>query len=635
VFICVDNTTSNAVWTQIVSTNISTANPTSSDDTYEVGSFWFNETTRATFICADNTHSSAVWSQLGTSHYTDRNPTANDDEYNLGTVWVNSDTDRIFICAANDAGAAVWKELTTSGATFVESVVDTVDPTSSDDTYDIGTIWVNTTTDQVFVCTDGTSSAAVWKNLTDNTDEAIFRVGTGRRYTTIQSAVTALETYLSTSGNKGYVSVAPGTYNESLTFASTSSILVHGEADANMCILSRSGNYSMITDSAAVNVTFRNFGFQLTATNNTNSIVNSVSNGASYTFQHCKLQHQNTTVTGDSLSFKTSQAGLNLTFDECYIATQFQVTGSGTYNVSLCKTGSSGTSDYHFDDCTIDFQIANLQAGSQNIVEKVADYDVLIRNCTVTLSTGWGSGTPSSSTNVIKTAVLTTGNLIENSELNVQNTNDVSTYIFNAPAHKCTATLRENKVIIGNASGSICNFSTSDSLLYMVEDFVYNTASGITVFSNTNDEWIGSYFDIDAGKRVHYNNLAATHQTNSDPTVNDDSYDLGTLWINTSTNEFFVCADNSTGAAVWKGSNDFNFDTEVHTITGGEATSKSFTLAHTPLSVSDVTVMIIGSGSVQEYGVDYTITTNTFSWTGLGLDGVLTTGDKVFLSYFY
>ncbi len=46
---------------------------------------------------------------------------------------------------------------------------DTVDPTATDDTdagYFEGALWVNTTTDEAFICLDDTATAAVWKSIT-------------------------------------------------------------------------------------------------------------------------------------------------------------------------------------------------------------------------------------------------------------------------------------------------------------------------------------------------------------------------------------------------------------------------------------------------------------------------------------
>lgn len=41
-----------------------------------------------------------------------------------------------------------------------------VDPTAADDTYTAGSIWVNNSTDKAFICTDATTDAAVWKDIT-------------------------------------------------------------------------------------------------------------------------------------------------------------------------------------------------------------------------------------------------------------------------------------------------------------------------------------------------------------------------------------------------------------------------------------------------------------------------------------
>jgi hypothetical protein len=43
----------------------------------------------------------------------------------------------------------------------------TRDPLASDDSYSIGTVWVNTVSDRYFVCVDATSSAAVWIGINE------------------------------------------------------------------------------------------------------------------------------------------------------------------------------------------------------------------------------------------------------------------------------------------------------------------------------------------------------------------------------------------------------------------------------------------------------------------------------------
>lgn len=50
-------------------------------------------------------------------------------------------------------------------------------------------------------------------------------------------------------------------------------------------------------------------------------------------------------------------------------------------------------------------------------------------------------------------------------------------------------------------------------------------------------------------------NRIKKNETTSDPTVNDDSgdgYAIGSVWINTTSDEAFICTDATAGAAVWK-----------------------------------------------------------------------------------
>lgn len=74
--------------------------------------------------------------------------------------------------------------------------------------------------------------------------------------------------------------------------------------------------------------------------------------------------------------------------------------------------------------------------------------------------------------------------------------------------------------------------------------------------------------------------------------------------------------------------------TEFRTITGGEETAKSLTLAHTPVTAGEVCLDIKGAPT-QFYGDDYTVSGTTLSWSALGLDGVLVSGDKVRIVYAY
>jgi hypothetical protein len=62
--------------------------------------------------------------------------------------------------------------------------------------------------------------------------------------------------------------------------------------------------------------------------------------------------------------------------------------------------------------------------------------------------------------------------------------------------------------------------------------------------------------------------------------------------------------------------------------------NKQITLTNTPADVTLVTWDII-QGSSQVYSVDFTVTSNTLSWLGKPLDGILQVGDSCRITYTY
>jgi len=72
---------------------------------------------------------------------------------------------------------------------------------------------------------------------------------------------------------------------------------------------------------------------------------------------------------------------------------------------------------------------------------------------------------------------------------------------------------------------------------------------------------------------------------------------------------------------------------EYRTLSSGEAAAKQLTLANVP-SNSAMVIMDVIDGGPQQYSVDYSVTVDVVSWSGLGLDGILSTGDVLRLLYF-
>lgn len=68
------------------------------------------------------------------------------------------------------------------------------------------------------------------------------------------------------------------------------------------------------------------------------------------------------------------------------------------------------------------------------------------------------------------------------------------------------------------------------------------------------------------------------------------------------------------------------------TLSGTDITNKFVTLSQTPLAAGD-TILVIGDAGGIFYGVDFTVSSNQLGWSGLGLDGILSSGDNLTVTY--
>lgn len=99
----------------------------------------------------------------------------------IGSIRVDSTSNKIYVCANNsDTENIIWKDITSevthanitlkdSGTysdgghtNLIPRVVSTSNPNITDSSYKIGTIWINTSSDTVFIITDNTENNAVW-----------------------------------------------------------------------------------------------------------------------------------------------------------------------------------------------------------------------------------------------------------------------------------------------------------------------------------------------------------------------------------------------------------------------------------------------------------------------------------------
>lgn len=68
------------------------------------------------------------------------------------------------------------------------------------------------------------------------------------------------------------------------------------------------------------------------------------------------------------------------------------------------------------------------------------------------------------------------------------------------------------------------------------------------------------------------------------------------------------------------------------TLTPTDIANKQVTLSAVPAIASETLLTVIG-GPMQDYLVDYQISGSTLSWSGLTLDGILLSGDKLVIMY--
>lgn len=65
----------------------------------------------------------------------------------------------------------------------------------------------------------------------------------------------------------------------------------------------------------------------------------------------------------------------------------------------------------------------------------------------------------------------------------------------------------------------------------------------------------------------------------------------------------------------------------LYTVTGADVTAGSIGLVITPVNPT-LTRLTVG-GIRHEYGTDFIVSGSTLSWSGLGLDGIIESGDKL------
>lgn len=105
--------------------------------------------------------------------------------------------------------------------------------------------------------------------------------------------------------------------------------------------------------------------------------------------------------------------------------------------------------------------------------------------------------------------------------------------------------------------------------------------------------------------------------------------EAGIHWINIVTNEEFFSV-GTTSVNDWvKRINFADYNVEYFTVNLSQEIAKEIQLSGTPSYPTKTLLDIAEGGGTRIYSVDYTVTGDKLSWSGLRLDGLLESGDEV------
>lgn len=125
-------------------------------------------------------------------------------------------------------------------------------------------------------------------------------------------------------------------------------------------------------------------------------------------------------------------------------------------------------------------------------------------------------------------------------------------------------------------------------------------------------------------------NLASYPDDNAYVIDNGGSAGAGDAYYNTTLD---VIRYYDAGSFVWRSiETGIDSTVEYRTLTSGEALVKQLNLLEEPIDVTKVRLYVAGAPN-QVYGTDFTVSGVVLSWAGLGLDGMLDVGEKIFIEY--
>jgi len=187
----------------IPQTGVSTSAPGVNNDgvdtadfgmSFNPGDFWLDTSTGIVYCCKSNTTGAAVWTTLLNPSYiadfpqvaTDTSaPTSDNDDidtasfgmvFKVGDIWLDTSSSALYYCQDNTSTSANWVQILDSSdvVDFPKIATDASDPDATNDdsdtagfgmSFDTGDFWLNTSSGELFYCTDNSTSSATWQSV--------------------------------------------------------------------------------------------------------------------------------------------------------------------------------------------------------------------------------------------------------------------------------------------------------------------------------------------------------------------------------------------------------------------------------------------------------------------------------------
>jgi len=269
-------------------TNTSVANnlaaivaPTVTDDSaagYTVGSTWIDVVADKTYICVDSTSTSAIWHQIDGAGGLQDNltaiiaPTATDDAstgYSVGSTWIDVTANQSYLCVDSTATTAIWNQiggaiastpqlLHYAGLSYLASSANTGFPYSAIfDTINAESFGATTdlVTNSITVSRSGKYSVSMGATFRSLSSAKTTTMQIGGVNSSIRAFTTAGANSPNAANTTGVISLSAG---DVLTVVITSATT---ESDVNVA-----GTYLSITEVPTQNITIANITNNLVAT---------------------------------------------------------------------------------------------------------------------------------------------------------------------------------------------------------------------------------------------------------------------------------------------------------------------------------------------------------------------------------